>query len=114
NAFGREQQRLAQGYGATEEELARRERSDVRGSEANQNAISQLLGLSQMNNTRQGNAIDQLAQLGATERGVAQQGNESAYNELLRRQALAESATYQPFGSAMPSALGSRQMSTGK
>lgn len=114
NEASRQQHVQDRGYGATEEELARRERSYVRGAEAQQGATDRLMQMSQMQNQRQGGAIGTLAQLGGTERGVEQQGNESAYNDMLRRQALSEAALYQPFGGMLPSAFGSRQVSTGK
>lgn len=114
SAIDRMQHTQDRGYGATEEELGRRERSYIRGAEAQQGATDRLMQLSQMQNQRQGQAVNTLAGLGATERGVEQQGNESGYNDMLRRQALSEAALYQPFGGMLPSAFGSRQVSTGK
>lgn len=114
DAFAREQHTQDRGYGATEEELARRERANVRRSEANTSAIDRLMAMSQMQTGRRAGASDAALQAGGTFRGYQQAGNESSYNDMLRRQALSESALYTPFGGMLPSAFGSRQVSTGK
>lgn len=108
DALAREQHRLDRGYGATEEELARRERSSVRRYEATLQQAQGLQGLGQgVWNQRQG-AIDTGIQAGGVERGVAQNQLTSAYNDFLRRQGLAETSTMGPFGQLLPGAFGSR------
>jgi hypothetical protein len=107
DALGREQHRLDRGYGATEEELGRRERSSVRRADATSQRIGQLMGLSaQQYGQRQG-AIQTGLQAGGTQRGVAQQGLSNQYTDFLRRQGLSEQALYAPFGSTGTAGIGS-------
>jgi hypothetical protein len=107
DALAREQHRLDRGYGSTEEELGRRERSSVRRAEATSQRIGQLMGLSaQQYGQRQG-AIQTGLQAGGVQRGVAQQGLSNAYTDFLRRQGLSEQALYAPFGQTGTAGVGS-------
>jgi len=114
DAINREQQRLQGVTGATESELDRRERSNVRQSEANQNSINQLLALQGQNFGQQLQGSQAQLQAGGIQRGVEQQGNENAYNDFLRQQALSENALEGPFGGMLPSAFGSITKTMGK
>jgi hypothetical protein len=114
DAINREQQRLQGVTGATESELDRRERSNVRQSEANQNSINQLLALQGQNFGQQLQGSQAQLQAGGIQRGVEQQGNENAYNDFLRQQALSENALEGPFGGMLPSAFGSITKTQGK
>jgi len=114
DAINREQQRLQGVTGATESELDRRERSNVRQSEANQNSINQLLALQGQNFGQQLQGSQAQLQAGGIQRGVEQQGNENAYQDFLRQQALSENALQGPFGGMLPSAMGSITRTQGK
>jgi hypothetical protein len=94
-------------------ELDRQERAAVRTSDATQQQIQDLLSLSSGEQGRQTGAVNTLMQTGGVQRGVGQSAEDAAYNDFLRRQALSEQGTFLPFGQAMPSALGSHQISSG-
>lgn len=112
-ALQREQDRLQLGYGATEEELGRRERASGRAAEAQQSLVDRLMGLSGQQYGQQQGAISTAADLGGQFRGIGQDRNDAAYQDMLRQQALAEQSLFLPFGQAAPSALGSRTISSG-
>ncbi len=94
-------------------ELDRQERSAVRTSEATQRQIQDLLQLTGAEQGRQESAVEGLMRTGAVERGIGQSAEDAAYQDFLRRQALSETGTMLPFGQTMPSAFGSRQISSG-
>lgn len=107
DAFAREQARIAAESGATESELARRERS----SQAQANALAQqaqlLMGLGQQQTSNLDNAIQTAMSTGATEREIRQQYGDAAYNDFLRRQGLAETSVFGQAQSLFPSLFGS-------
>lgn len=114
SAFGREGDRINRLGGAAENELGRRERSSVRSAEANQNSINQLMSLSEMLYGRRQGTQQAAMAAGQTERGIRQAGLDAQNQDYLRRQALSEQGLFTPFGQMMPSAIGSRTMTTGK
>ena len=58
--------------------------------------------------------IQALLSGGGLERGIAQSQNEAEQADLLRRQALAEEALFQPLGQLLPSAIGQGSTPRGK
>jgi hypothetical protein len=107
DAMAREQHRQDRFTGAAEEELGRRERSDVRGSEAQQNMIGQLLNLANMGQNRQQVGIQNLMQGGGLVRDIQQQQLDAEQQDFLRRQGLSEQAVGMPFGGLAGAGLGS-------
>lgn len=114
DSINREQQRLQNVTGATENELNRRQASDFNVSNTHNQMIQNLLGLQGQQYGQQAGAAQAQLGAGGIQRGVEQQGNEAQYNDFLRQQALAEQAVGMPFGAFAPSALGSRTMTQGK
>ena len=60
---------------------------------------------------RRERAVSRLVPVGQQERDVTQAGNVASLQDFLRRQALAETALFQPFGQLLPSGIG-QQAST--
>jgi hypothetical protein len=114
DAFAREQHTQDRGYGATEEELARRERSANNAAQAQQGLVDRLMGLSTQRQGQQQSAIGTAMDVGGQFRDIGQQRNNASYQDFLRQQALGEQSAFVPFGQTVPSALGSRTMQTGK
>lgn len=111
---GLAEQQLGRLGGSVENELGRQERSAERASNANQNMIQNLFGLSDRMYGRQQQTGQSLLNAGGQYRDIAQQGNSAAYQDFLRRQALGEQAVYTPFGGLAQGGLGSTTSSSGK
>jgi hypothetical protein len=62
--------------------------------------------------SRKRGALDYSMGAGDVERGVAQEGKDAGYNDFIRRAALGESALTGPFGSMVPSTIGSQVSSS--
>jgi hypothetical protein len=112
DAFGREQHAQDRAYGATEEELGRRERADVRFSEAQDRLTERLLGLDQQSFGQEQSALESMFRGGASRRDIGQARNDSYYNNFLRLFDQSQAGTTGLFGSMLPGALGSRVSSS--
>jgi len=114
DAFQREGHRLDNTLGATESELSRRERSDVRQSETHNAMIDRLMQLQQMGYGQQSDAARQQLEAGGVQRDVVNEGYGAEQEDFLRTQGLSENALYQPFGGTLPAGLGSLTTTKGK
>lgn len=106
-ALGREQQSLQTGSNAVQSEYGRRMSADQAASQANLATIPYLMQMSQNQTGNEQQQFNDAMQYGGLQQGVQQGQNDAAYQDFLRRQGLAEQATYGPFGQTIPSAFGS-------
>lgn len=107
NAMNLENERLGRLSNATQYELGLRDTASAREAAALAQQAQLLLGYGQTQTERTNNAIQTALSAGATERQIRQQYGDAAYQDYLRRQGLAEEATYGPFGNMVGSTFGS-------
>ncbi len=112
SAFGREENAVTRGAQATENELNRRQQLDINQSNANLATIPLLQEMGNQDYQRQLGQIGQAENFGSLQRGVEQESNDAAYQDFLRRQGLTEQGTFGPFGQVVPSAFGSRSLTS--
>jgi hypothetical protein len=70
------------------------------------NLMPQFAGLGAAETNRLTAALNDASQMGATMRGIAQEPLTAAYQDFLRRQALAEQALFVPFGAMATASIG--------
>lgn len=111
-ALAREQESLGRGAQATEAEINRRQQANQFDTTTQLNAANQFAGLGNQQYQQQLGQIGASDQFGNQQQAVQQNQYDAAYQDYLRRQGLSEQATFGPFGQLVPSAFGSKSLTS--
>ena len=91
-----------------QDELAREQAAITNQANMYAGMVPQLEGMSTADLARQLQTLNAAATQGGTMRGIAQEPLTAAYQDYLRRQALAEQAVYLPFGATATASIGQK------
>jgi hypothetical protein len=112
DAMAREQHTQDRGYGATEEEMGRRERGTVREAEAQERNVDRLMGYDQTQWNQMRGGLEDMFRGGASRRDIRQAGSDAYMDNFQRLFGSAENAQMGILGMLSPASVGSMTRSS--